>query len=952
MEGNGERIVVEGAGEHNLKDIDVEIPRETLTVVTGVSGSGKSTFAFDTVFAEGQRRYMESLSSYARNFLDQMDKPDVDRIEGLSPAISIEQKDSGTTPRSTVGTVTEIHDHLRLLFARVGTQRSPETGSIIQETPPQKAAEEVGQLPEGTRIRILAPIETESFNEKVDSLRQRGFTKVITDDVYDITVENPEPAEEFLLVIDRLVVDQGSRLTEAIEDAYSESGGEVWVETPGLEVGVEAIEEIDGRNVLRFTEGFSEPGNDREFSELGQRTFSFNSPKGACPECDGLSKSERAVRDLVVPDEGVPLKNAIEPWPYEKDFYRITLENFAEHYGIEAETPFEDLPEEVQNAVLYGPEEPIRYEVPKMRGTGTTEKTFEGAIEQVNRRFLSTSSDRIRNKMREYMTEETCPLCEGTRLNAQARNVEVAGYTLPEINSKQIKDAYEVFEDIDEEISERERKIGGEVIEEIKERLGFLTTVGLTYLTLDREAASLSGGETQRIRLATQIGSGLTGVLYVLDEPSIGLHRHDNAKLVDTLESLRDLGNTLLVVEHDEFTVLKGDHMIDLGPGPGNRGGEVVAQGPPEEVAGSDTVTGEFLSGERWIPIPENRRSPDEYLRIEGARQHNLKDIDVEIPLGTLTAITGLSGSGKSTLVHEILYQRLRKELNDNKTVRPGEHDDIQGTEMVESVRMIDQSPIGKTPRSNPATYTGVFDYIRELFAETKESKRRGYEKGRFSFNTKEGRCENCRGQGTVTIDMNFMSDVYVDCDVCDGNRYNEETLQVTYRGKTISEVLEMEVKEAYEFFEHDRRIRKRLGLLKDVGLGYMELGQPSNTLSGGEAQRVKIAEELGKVRREDVLYLLDEPTTGLHWADEKKLIEVLHRLVDNGNSVVVIEHELELVKCADRIIDLGPEGGEKGGEVVATGTPEEIANKDGSYTGQYLKELLKENEDGHRNPE
>jgi excinuclease ABC subunit A len=942
MDSEDGRILVEGAGEHNLKDIDVDIPRETLTVVTGVSGSGKSTFAFDTVFAEGQRRYMESLSSYARNFLDQMDKPDVDRIEGLSPAISIEQKDSGTTPRSTVGTVTEIHDHLRLLFARIGTQQSPETGNVVEETPPQEAAQRVSELPEGTRLRVLAPVETDSFDETVRSLKERGFTRIITDDVYDITMEDPEPTDRFLLVIDRLVAEQRSRLTEAIEDAYSESGGEVWVELPGMDASeIEGAKEVDERTVLRFTEDFSEPGNDRLFSELGQRTFSFNSPKGACPECDGLSKSERAVRDLVVPDETVPLKDAIEPWPYEKDFYRITLESFADYYGVGTETPFEDLPEEVQQAALYGPEEPIRYEVPKMRGSGTTEKTFEGAIEQVNRRFLSTSSDRIRDKMREYMTEETCPLCEGTRLNAQARNVEVAGYTLPEINSKQIKDAYDVFESLEERVSERERKICGEVIEEIRERLGFLNTVGLTYLTLDREAASLSGGETQRIRLATQIGSGLTGVLYVLDEPSIGLHRHDNEKLIETLESLRDLGNTLLVVEHDEFTVQRADHTIDLGPGPGTRGGEVVAEGTPEEVADSGTVTGEFLSGKREIPVPENRREPDGYVRVEGARQHNLKDIDVEIPLGALTAVTGLSGSGKSTLIHDILYQGLRKEINDNKTVRPGEHDSIEGTGEVESVRMIDQSPIGKTPRSNPATYTGVFDYIRELFAETKESNRRGYAKGRFSFNTKEGRCENCNGQGTVTIDMNFMSDVYVECDVCDGRRYNEETLQVTYRGKTVSEVLDMEVDEAYDFFEHDRRIRKRLGLLKDVGLGYMELGQPSNTLSGGEAQRVKIAEELGKVRREDVLYLLDEPTTGLHWADEKKLIEVLHRLVENGNSVVVIEHELELVKCADRIIDLGPEGGNKGGEVVATGTPEEVSRENDSYTGRYLRDFL-----------
>ncbi len=943
MSERNDTITVEGASEHNLKDIDLDIPRGSFNVVTGVSGSGKSTLAFDTIFAEGQRRYMESLSSYARKFLDQMDKPDVDRIEGLSPAISIEQRDSGTTPRSTVGTVTEIHDHLRLLFARVGVQRSPETGDVIERRPPQEAADAIEDLPEGTKIQVLTLIESDSFPEDLEQLRERGFTKIITDTLYDITMDDPEPAEQFLLVLDRLAVGgDRSRLIEAIEASYEEGDGVVWIEAPDLEVSDhEDLEDVDGRTVLRMTEGFSEPGTDREYTDLEQRTFSFNSPMGACPECDGLGKSERATRDMVVPDESRPLKHAIAPWDVSNEFYEATLEAFADHFDVGLETPFEELPDHVQEAALHGPGEPIRYQVPTMRGDGMTDKTFEGAIEQVNRRYLSTSSEKIRDRMREYMREETCPRCGGSRLNAQARHVEVAGHTIPGINRMRIKDAHELFEGLNDDLSERDQEIGGQVIGEIADRLRFLTTVGLTYLTLDREASTLSGGETQRIRLATQIGSGLTGVLYVLDEPSIGLHRHDNDRLIDTLEELRDLGNTLLVVEHDESTIRRADNIIDLGPGPGKNGGEVIAQAPPEELADVEaSLTGRFLAGEERIEVPDKRREGGDTLTVRGAREHNLKDIDVEIPLGTLTAITGLSGSGKSTLIHDILYRGLQRSINDNRSVRPGDNDGIEGVDSVESVRMIDQSPIGKTPRSNPATYTGLFDYIRELFAETKEAQRRGYAKGRFSFNTKAGRCENCKGQGTVTIDMNFLSDVYVECDVCNGRRYDEETLQVEYRGKTIANVLEMDVDEAYGFFEHDRRIRKRLQLLRDVGLGYMDLGQPSPTLSGGEAQRVKLAEELGKVRREDVLYLLDEPTTGLHWSDERKLIDVLHRLVEDGNSVVVIEHELELIKCADHIVDLGPEGGENGGSIVAEGTPEVVANED-SYTGRYLQDKL-----------
>ncbi|PSG98945.1 MAG: excinuclease ABC subunit UvrA [Nanohaloarchaea archaeon SW_7_43_1] len=944
MSAENEFIKVRGAKENNLKNVDIDIPRGEFNVVTGLSGSGKSTLAFSTVFAEGQRRYMESLSSYARKFLDQMDKPEVEKIEGLSPAISIEQNTSGTTPRSTVGTVTEIHDYLRLLYARIGTQYSPETGKVVEKKSVGDIVDEVLELPEGLKIKILAPVKTEDFESRLEDLRDRGFSRVNTDKEYDITLDDPEPGEEFEIVIDRLKAseDSRSRIFEAVESALEESGGEIWVEINNIEDETIDTEEIDDKEVLRFSEGFSEPGNDREFMELEQRSFSFNSPLGACDECDGLGKSEAADEDLVVPDKSEPLKNALAPWDFGKDYYRKAITAFANHFNVSEETSFEDLDRDIQEAILHGPDEPIYYTVEKMRGHGLREKEFEGVMEHINRRFHETSSESTRERLREFMSESKCPVCDGSRLSEQSRNVEVNGIQLEEINKSNIDEAYEIFEFIEKELTEREREIGSEIIKEIRERLGFLKQVGLNYLTLDREASTLSGGEAQRIRLATQIGSGLTGVLYVLDEPSIGLHRHDNEKLINTLENLRDLGNTLLVVEHDWNTIKRADNIVDLGPGPGKRGGEIVAQGTQEMVEkASESVTGDFLSGERKIPVPDERRNVEKSLTVKGAREHNLENIDIEVPLNTLTAITGLSGSGKSTFMHDILYNQLTKELNDNQTVKVGEHDDIEGTEQVESVRMIDQSPIGKTPRSNPGTYTGVFDYIRELFAETKLSKKRGYEKGRFSFNVKGGRCEKCKGQGTVKIDMNFLSDVYVECEKCNGNRYNKETLEVKYRGKNISEVLGMEVEEAYDFFQHDRRIKKRLKLLKDVGLGYMELGQPSTTLSGGEAQRVKLSEELGKIRNDDVLYLLDEPTTGLHWEDERKLIEVLHRLVDNGNSVLLIEHELELIKSVDHMIDLGPEGGENGGKIVAEGTPEEVAKNPESYTGKYLENMI-----------
>ncbi|WEL19792.1 excinuclease ABC subunit UvrA [Candidatus Nanohalococcus occultus] len=936
-------IEIKGAKENNLKNIDLEIPRGKLNVVTGLSGSGKSTLAFDTVFAEGQRRYMESLSSYARNFLDQMDKPEVESIEGLSPAISIEQNTSGTTPRSTVGTVTEIHDYLRLLYARIGTQYSPETGKIVEEKSAEQIADEILELPEDTKIKVLAPVETEEFAEKVEKLKERGFTRIITDQEYDLDLEEPESAGSFEIVVDRIKAsgDSRSRLVEALENGLDETDGKVWIEVSD-EVDDERIKETNGRKLLKFTEGFSEPGNSRDFSELEQRSFSFNSPLGACDECDGLGKSEVADEDLVVPDSSVAMKNALAPWNYSKDYYRRGINAFADHFNVDVNTPFEELDRQIQEKMLHGTREPIYYTVEKMRGNGLREKRFEGVMEYINRRFQETSSDNVRSRLRDYMREDTCPVCDGTRLSEQSRHVEVAGLTLPEINRMNIESAYETFQGLEDQLEGRDREIGEEIVKEVRQRLGFLDQVGLSYLTLDREAATLSGGETQRIRLATQIGSGLTGVLYVLDEPSIGLHRHDNEKLIDTLENLRDLGNTLLVVEHDESTVKRADNIIDIGPGPGKKGGEIVGHGKQQDIESvENSVTGKYLSGEKKIPVPDERRSPEDSITVKGAKEHNLDDVDVEIPLGVITAITGMSGSGKSTLMHDILYNQLTKQLNDNKSVIVGEHEKVEGAENIESVRMIDQSPIGRTPRSNPATYTGVFDYIRELFAETKLSKRRGYDKGRFSFNVKGGRCEECKGQGTVQIEMNFLSDVYVECERCGGKRYNDETLQVKYRGKSIAEILGMEIEEAYEFFEHDRRIKRRLKLLKDVGLGYMELGQPSTTLSGGEAQRIKLAEELGKVRNEDVLYMLDEPTTGLHWEDERKLIKVLHRLVEKGNSVLVIEHELELVKCADCIIDLGPKGGENGGQIVAQGTPEQVAENPDSFTGQYLEELL-----------
>ena len=964
-----EYIEVRGAEEHNLKDIDVEIPREELTVVTGLSGSGKSSLAFETVYAEGQRRYIESLSAYARNFLGQMDKPQVETVEGLSPAISIDQKNAANNPRSTVGTVTELHDYLRLLYARIGTPHCPECGREVGEQSAQNMVRRVLELPEGTRAKIAAPVVRDqkgAFEDLFADLTSEGYARVEIDgEPYDLTMNDPDLDENFDhtidVIVDRVAVSEEarSRITDSVETALEEGEGIIKVILPDPPEDVElggatarSTGDLAGtgdsedhsdrdRLVVEFSEELACTHCGIDISEIETRSFSFNSPHGACPECEGLGETKEVSEDLVIEDPSKPLKHVFEPWSYDRTYYSRQLDNVADHFGVSLDTPFEDLDESVQRQFLYGTDSLVHFEWRTKNGTREKTERFEGVIPNLERRHVETDSDRAREHIEEYMAVTTCPACDGTRLKAESRHVLVEGTAITEVNRFSIGDALEHFEGLEAALDERDTKIAEEILKEIRARLGFMCEVGLEYLTLDREASTLSGGESQRIRLATQIGSGLVGVLYVLDEPSIGLHQRDNDRLLNTLAELRDLGNTLLVVEHDEETMRRADNIIDMGPGPGKRGGEVVVNGDMDEVIDcEDSITGEYLSGERQIPVPDTRRDSDDALTVKGARQHNLADLDVDLPIGNFTAITGVSGSGKSTLMHDVLYKGLVRRMNDTD-VNPGEHDDIEGIEEIETVRLIDQSPIGRTPRSNPATYTNVFDHIRELFAETSLSKQRGYEKGRFSFNVKGGRCEACGGQGNVKIEMNFLSDVYVPCEECDGARYNDETLDVTYKDATIADVLDMEVEEAYDFFEGHTGIRRRLKLLQDVGLGYMQLGQPSTTLSGGEAQRIKLAEELGKKDTGETLYLLDEPTTGLHHEDERKLIDVLHRLTDEGNTVVVIEHELDLVKNADHIVDLGPEGGENGGTIVAEGTPEDVARDDDSYTGEYLRDLL-----------
>ncbi|ELY61733.1 excinuclease ABC subunit A [Natronococcus amylolyticus DSM 10524] len=959
-------IEVRGAEEHNLKDIDVTIPREEFTVVTGLSGSGKSSLAFETVYAEGQRRYIESLSAYARNFLGQMDKPQVETVEGLSPAISIDQKNAANNPRSTVGTVTELHDYLRLLYARVGTPHCPECGREVGEQSAQNMVERILELPEGTKAKLAAPVVRDqkgAFEDLFDELVSEGYSRVEVDgEEHDLTLEKPDLDENFDhtidVVVDRVKVSTEARprIIDSVETALEEAEGVLKVILPdapqevAAELGEESRQtgalgdedEADDRFVVEFSKDLACTHCGIDVPEIETRSFSFNSPHGACPECEGLGETKEVDENLVVQDTSKPLKHVFEAWSYNRSYYKTRLDAVADHFDVSLSTPFEELDDDVREAFLYGTGRQVLFKRQTKNGTRRKKKRFEGVIPNLERRYLETDSDSTREHIEDYMSVTECPACDGTRLKPASRAVLVDGTAITEINAMSIGDARDYFEAMEADLTERERVIAEEILKEIRARLGFMCEVGLEYLTLDREAATLSGGESQRIRLATQIGSGLVGVLYVLDEPSIGLHQRDNDRLLDTLEELRDLGNTLLVVEHDEETMRRADNVIDMGPGPGKRGGEVVVNGSVDEVkACEESITGDYLSGREQIPVPDERRDADGALTIRGARQHNLADLDVDLPLGNFTAITGVSGSGKSTLMHDVLYKGLARQMNDNTSVIPGDHDGLEGLEAIETVRLIDQSPIGRTPRSNPATYTNVFDYVRELFAQTKLSKQRGYEKGRFSFNVKGGRCEECGGQGTVKIEMNFLSDVYVPCEECDGARYNDATLDVTYKGKTIADVLDMEVEEAYDFFESSSQIRRRLELLKDVGLGYMTLGQPSTTLSGGEAQRIKLAEELGKKDSGETLYLLDEPTTGLHHEDERKLIDVLHRLTDNGNTVVVIEHELDLVKNADHVIDLGPEGGEHGGEIVATGTPEEVARLEGSHTGQYLRDLL-----------
>ena len=935
-------LTVKGAREHNLKNVSVEIPRDKLVVFTGLSGSGKSSLAFDTIYAEGQRRYMESLSSYARQFLGQMEKPDVDSIEGLSPAISIDQKTTSKNPRSTVGTVTEIYDYLRLLYARVGVPHCPVCGREIKRQSVDQIVDKIMQLNDGTKFQVLAPIakgKKGEFQKELEKAARSGFARVRIDGItYDLSEKiKPEKNKKhnIEIVVDRLVMKRSvaSRLTDSLETAFSLTDGTVLVDV------------IDGEEML-FSQNFACPEHGSFMDELEPRMFSFNNPFGACPTCSGLSVFLRVSEDLIVPNRNLSIKDgAIKGCGWGNTdkstiagmYYRA----LAEHYGFTLSTPFKDISPEGQNAILYGTGgERIKMTRSNEYGSGTYMTEFEGIVNNLERRYKETTSDWSRGEIEQYMTACPCPDCGGARLKPASLAVTVGGKNIKEFTDMSIKDELAFVNSL--KLSEKDKLIGKQIFKEIRSRLSFLCNVGLDYLTLSRSSGTLSGGESQRIRLATQIGSSLMGVLYILDEPSIGLHQRDNDKLLNSLKELRDLGNTLIVVEHDEDTMNAADYIVDVGPGAGIHGGEIVFAGTPEEIKKCDaSITGRYLSGKEKIEVPEKRRKGNgKFLEIKGARQNNLKNIDVKIPLGMFVAVTGVSGSGKSSLVNEILYKKLAAELNGARKFA-GKHDEIKGLSNLDKVINIDQSPIGRTPRSNPATYTGVFNDIRALFASVAESKAKGYSAGRFSFNVKGGRCEACEGDGIIKIEMNFLSDVYVPCEVCHGARYNRETLEIKYKGKNISDVLNMTVEEALVFFENIPKIKNRIQTLYDVGLGYVTLGQSATTLSGGEAQRVKLATELSKRATGKTIYILDEPTTGLHTADVKKLLEVLSKLVDNENSVVVIEHNLDVIKTADYIIDLGPEGGDGGGTVVALGTPEEVAACDNSYTGKYLKRIL-----------
>ncbi|WP_088037257.1 excinuclease ABC subunit UvrA [Bacillus velezensis] len=935
-----DRIEVKGARAHNLKNIDVTIPRDQLVVVTGLSGSGKSSLAFDTIYAEGQRRYVESLSAYARQFLGQMDKPDVDAIEGLSPAISIDQKTTSRNPRSTVGTVTEIYDYLRLLYARVGKPHCPEHGIEITSQTIEQMVDRILEYPERTKLQVLAPIISgrKGAHVKVlDQIRKQGYVRVRIDGEMaelsdDIELEKNKK-HSIEVVIDRIVVKEGvaARLSDSLETALRLGEGRVMID-------------VIGQEELMFSEHHACPLCGFSIGELEPRLFSFNSPFGACPTCDGLGLKLEVDPELVIPNPELSLKeHAIAPWtPISSQYYPQLLQAVCRHYGIDMEIPVKDLPKHQLDKVLYGSgNERIYFKYENDFGqVRENEIEFEGVLRNIERRYKETSSDYIREQMEQYMSQKPCPTCKGYRLKKEALAVLVNGRHIGTITELSVGDALGFFKNLT--LSEKDMQIADLILREIVERLSFLDKVGLDYLTLSRAAGTLSGGEAQRIRLATQIGSRLSGVLYILDEPSIGLHQRDNDRLISALKNMRDLGNTLIVVEHDEDTMMAADYLIDIGPGAGIHGGRVISAGTPEEVMNdADSLTGRYLSGAQFIPMPPERRKADgRFIEIKGASENNLKKANAKFPLGTFTAVTGVSGSGKSTLVNEILHKALAQKLHKAKA-KPGSHKEIKGLDHLDKVIDIDQAPIGRTPRSNPATYTGVFDDIRDVFAQTNEAKVRGYKKGRFSFNVKGGRCEACRGDGIIKIEMHFLPDVYVPCEVCHGKRYNRETLEVTYKGKSISDVLDMTVEDALSFFENIPKIKRKLQTLADVGLGYVTLGQPATTLSGGEAQRVKLASELHKRSTGRTLYILDEPTTGLHVDDIARLLVVLQRLVDNGDTVLVIEHNLDIIKTADYIVDLGPEGGAGGGTIVASGTPEEVVEVKESYTGRYLKPVM-----------
>jgi excinuclease ABC subunit A len=935
-----DQLIVSGAREHNLKDITVAIPRDSLTVITGLSGSGKSSLAFDTIYAEGQRRYVESLSAYARQFLGQMDKPDVDSIEGLSPAISIDQKTTSRNPRSTVGTVTEIYDYLRLLWARIGKPYCHICGKPITGQSAEQIIDQVMELADGTRFMVMAPIvrgRKGEYGKQLEELRGEGFTRAKIDGelrrLDEEILLDKKFKHDISIVVDRLVMkdDLRKRLADSVETAVLLAGGLV------------EIEEVDSGDLTLYSEKFACPEHGPSLVELEPRIFSFNSPHGACPRCTGLGSQMEIDPELVVPDPGLSIaEGAIAPWAASaSDYYEQLTQAISERYGVDTDMPWSELSDDQRDFFMYG-SGGERFQVAYRNRFGRRRNyttAFEGIVSGLQRRYHETDSDFVKEKIEEYMTLRPCPECKGARLRPESRSVLVSDLPINEFTAFSARRALAWVHQL--ELSEHDRRIANLILREIEERLSFLENVGVGYLSMERAAATLSGGEAQRIRLATQIGSSLVGVLYILDEPSIGLHQRDNHKLIATLERLRDLGNTVLVVEHDEDTMRAADHVLDIGPFAGEHGGHVVAQGTADEVSRvEDSLTGQFLSGTRRIEVPKKRRKPAGYIEIKGAAENNLKGIDVKVPLGVMCSVTGVSGSGKSTLVNEVLFKAVANRLSATR-VRAGSHKSISGLDQLDKIISVDQSPIGRTPRSNPATYIGLFDQIRELFAKTQEARARGYKMGRFSFNVKGGRCEVCKGDGQIKIEMHFLPDVYVPCEQCHGKRYNRETLEVRFKGKTIADVLEMPIAEALDFFEHIPKIRRRVQTLNDVGLGYMRLGQPATTLSGGEAQRVKLAAELCKVATGRTIYILDEPTTGLHFADIQRLLEVLQRLVDAGNSIVVIEHNLDVIKVSDYLIDLGPEGGDEGGSLIAVGTPEQIAAVGDSYTGSFLKPLL-----------